>query len=54
MRLLQGDMDEIRTREGFKRAVLSVLQEQGLLPSSQKPTLHRAKPHLVKSERDED
>ena len=54
VRLLQGDIAEVRTREAFKRAVITVLQEQGVLPSSQKPTLHRAKPHLVKSERDED
>ena len=54
VRLLQGDMDEVRTREGFKRAVLSVLEEQGVLPRSQTPTPHRAKPHLVESERDED
>ena len=54
VRLLQGDMDEVRTREAFKRAVITVLQEQGVLPRPQNPTPHRAKPHLVKSERDED
>jgi hypothetical protein len=54
VRLLQGDIDEARTRNAFKRLITSVLQDQGVLPRSQKPTLHRAKPHLVKSERDED
>ncbi len=54
VRLLQGDMDEVRLRDVVKRLITSVLQEQGVLPSSQKPTLPRAKPHLVKSERDED
>ena len=54
VRLLQGDMDEVRLRDEFRRLVITVLQEQGVLPRPQKPTLHRAKPQLVKSERDED
>ena len=54
VRLLQGDIAEVRLRDVIKRLITSVLQEQGVLPSSQKPTPHRAKPHLVESERDED
>ncbi len=54
VRLLQGDMDQVRLRDVIKRLVISVLEEQDVLPSSQKPTLPRAKPHLVKSKRDED
>ena len=54
VRLLQGDMDEVRTRDVIKRLVISVLEEQDVLPRPQNPTPHRAKPHLVKSERDDD
>ena len=54
VRLLQGDLDGIRSRDAFKRAVISVLVELGLMPSESKPTRIRSKPRLVESERDED
>ena len=54
VRLLQEDLDEVRTGDAFTRAVISVLQKLGILQSLPKPTRLRARPRLVKSERDED
>ena len=54
VRLLQEDLDEVRTGDAFNRAVISVLQKLGFLPSLPKPTRLRSKPRLVKNERNED
>ena len=55
VRLLEEDFDGVRTRDALKRAVISVLEELDIiLPSSQEPIPHRARPRLVMSGRDED
>lgn len=53
-RLMESEIDGVRTRDEFKRAAISVLQELDIRPSAPGPTRLRPKPRLVKSERDED
>ncbi len=54
VRLMQADIDGVRTRDEIKRSVISVLQELGFLPSSPERTRLWSKPRLVKSDRDDD
>jgi hypothetical protein len=46
MRLLEHDINTIHTKEGFKRAVISVLLEVGLLPPAPGPS--RPKLQVIK------
>jgi hypothetical protein len=51
-RLVDGDIDNFRSREGIKRAVIDVLREFGIFPPDPKPK--KPSPlRLVKSEKSE-
>ncbi len=52
VRLLEGDMHQVRTRDALKRVIISVLREVGLLPVP--PPTDRPRPglRLVKGEAD--
>ena len=54
VRLMQADIDGVRTRDEIKRSVISVLQELGFPPSTPKPPHLRLSLRVVKSDRDDD
>lgn len=52
MRLLDGDLDTMASRDTLKREIISVLREVGLLQPAPKPSRPRPGLRLVKDESD--
>ncbi len=54
MRLLDGDIDGIRSRDGMRRAIVDILRELGLIHNPSFPTKRRPKLRAIQDDEEND